>query len=78
MRYGFRALVINEYTGLTLTCAPGASATCQPDGDVLLDMLFKDTVGSIAENLFILLGLGFGLMLLAYVALWNAVRRSRQ
>jgi ABC-type multidrug transport system permease subunit len=32
MKYGFVALVKNEFTGLTLTCTPGSDSSCPSSG----------------------------------------------
>ncbi|KAG2442858.1 hypothetical protein HXX76_002937 [Chlamydomonas incerta] len=75
MRYGYIALVKNEFTGLQINCTPDESCPPGYDGDmVLANMGFSDK-GSIGQNLGILFAMVWALLLLSYVALWLAVRR---
>ncbi|PNW85044.1 hypothetical protein CHLRE_03g169300v5 [Chlamydomonas reinhardtii] len=75
MRYGYIALAKNEFAGLQINCSPDES--CPPGYNgamVLANMGFSDK-GSVGQNLGILFAMVWALLLLAYVALWLAVRR---
>lgn len=79
MKYGFVALAKNEFSGLTLTCNPTDSG-CGPngtkDGQSVINLLGFDNEGSVGQNAGILFALMWGFFLMAYVALWFAVRRQ--
>jgi hypothetical protein len=75
MRYGFIALAKNEFTGLQIECT--ADQACPPgyDGEDVLQQLGFTDKGSIEQNVGVLFALMVGFLLMAYVALWAAVRR---
>lgn len=77
MRYAFIALILNEFTGLTINCDP--SEKCAPgyDGETVISNLGMSDDGSVGQNCGILLAMAVGLTLLAFIALWNAVRKLK-
>lgn len=77
MRYGFIALAINEFTGLTIDCEPGQ---CAPgyDGETVLNNLGFSDDGTVGQNAAVLFGLMCFFLICAYAALWVGVRRLRK
>ena len=47
MKYGFTALAINEFSGLTIACTPEQSCTPGFSGDAVLTNLGFDSKGSL-------------------------------
>jgi len=78
IKYAFIALAKNEYTGLVFTCDDTApEGQCQPyaNGEQVLQNLNFDEQPSIAECEGILIAIGCGCLLLAYLALWRSARK---
>ncbi|MEW5318453.1 MAG: hypothetical protein WDW38_009674 [Sanguina aurantia] len=76
MRYGFIVLIQNEFTDLDIVCTPDQN--CQPgyNGASVIALLGMDTVGGIGQNCGILFAFVCGLISMAYMALWFAVRKT--
>jgi len=80
MKYGFVALVLNEFTGLELHCLPNQlnNGVCPiTNGEQEIHLLGFESEGSIVFNILILLLMWFVLMSLAYLALWRQLKNSR-
>jgi len=87
MKYAFVALVKNEFSGLKLDCTDsqlisstnstgGVEYYCPfTKGEQEITLLGFDDQGSIAVNIVILGVLYFGLLFLAYIALWKQVKK---
>ncbi|KAL6756149.1 ABC-2 type transporter-domain-containing protein [Haematococcus lacustris] len=84
MKYAFIALAKNEFSGLRLECDEAASnaSTCGPDGtwagESVITLLGFDDLGTVGFNAGILFLLANGFLAMAYLALWNVVRRQHQ
>lgn len=74
-RYGFIALALNEFTGLEIECTPEQKCKEGYNGADVITTLGFDDLGTIGENCGILFAIMWGFMILAYIALWGAVRR---
>jgi len=70
IKYGFAALMKNEFTGLTMTFRQLPPLS----GDKVLKQFGLDGQGSIAENLLAVMGIYLLLLVLAYVSLWKLVK----
>ncbi|PNH12086.1 ABC transporter G family member 1, partial [Tetrabaena socialis] len=75
MRYGFLALSKNEFSGLQINCTPDQDCAPGFNGETVLRNMGFDTKGSVEQNAGILFAMLWGLLVLAYIALWLAVRR---
>ncbi|MEW5304769.1 MAG: hypothetical protein WDW36_007357 [Sanguina aurantia] len=78
MRYGFIVLAQNEFSGLVINCSPEQKCAPGYSGESVISLLGFDSVGGIEQNLGILFAMMCGLIFLAYIALWNAVRPKKQ
>jgi ATP-binding cassette subfamily G (WHITE) protein 1 len=78
IKYGFVAFMKNEFDGLTIGCKDTDGPTCRPlAGDMVIDSYGFSDKGSIAVNMIALGGFWILLWALAYVGLWNAVRKAQ-
>ncbi|KAG2499376.1 hypothetical protein HYH03_002951 [Edaphochlamys debaryana] len=75
MRYGFVAVSVNEFTGLQINCTPQQECAPGYDGEAVIANLGFADQGGPPRNTGILFAILVGLLGLAYVALWGAVRR---
>ncbi|KXZ56662.1 hypothetical protein GPECTOR_1g597 [Gonium pectorale] len=75
MHYGFIALAKNEFSGLQIKCKPDQGCAEGYNGDMVLRNMGFDDKGSVQQNAGILFAMMWGLLILAYVALFLAVRR---
>lgn len=75
MKYGFAALGLNEFQGLSLP-NPQPNSTMEFTGDIVIDQLGITDL-SLANNIIILFALWIGLVILSYFALWRAVKQSQ-
>lgn len=81
MRYGFIALIKNEFSGLSIDCGPpqqAAMTNCNPSGDAVIAQLGFNDKGTIGGNAAVLFGLAVGFLLIAHVALWLSVRKMNK
>jgi len=79
MKYGFSALVQNEFTNLVLTCSPSdvTRGLCKfTRGEQVIRSLGMDSDPAISINLIVLFLLYLGFLLLAYVSLVRVVRNK--
>jgi ABC-type multidrug transport system permease subunit len=85
MKYGYRALAINEFTDLEMTCTPsqmvatGSGGTVCPitNGNQVLALMGFDDAGTVTENIGIMIGLYAGMMMLSYIALHVTTRKPK-
>ncbi|KAJ3411273.1 ATP-binding cassette sub- G member 1 [Chytridiales sp. JEL 0842] len=70
MKYAFEAMYKNEFSGLTIACTVSPTPV---SGDVCITASGFNEAFSILVCAFCLLGMVFGLMLVAYFALWRVV-----
>lgn len=84
MKYAFIALAKNEFSGLRLECDEAANnaSPCGIDGtwagESVITLLGFDDLGTVGFNAGILFLLASGFLAMAYLALWNVVRRQHQ
>jgi hypothetical protein len=74
MKYGFGAVVINEFSGLEINCGPGDGCAPGYNGDTVIRNMGID--GDIPWNCGILIALTGFFMLLAYIMLAIGVRKT--
>jgi len=79
MKYGFVALMTNEFTGLTLPCPinPANIPNCTVSGSDVLTQYGLSNQGSLAVNMIALLGFCGLLWTLAYICFYLMVKRSK-
>ncbi len=75
-RYGFIALCLNEFEGLSFNViGPNGQTSVMTGQQVIENLGFADS-GGIGVQLLILMGLALGFLLIANLALFAQVRRS--
>jgi ABC-type multidrug transport system permease subunit len=74
IKYGFTAMVLNEYEGMTFTCPTNTTASCFRTGDQVIDSLGFADEGSVALNIGMLILLYGVLLILSYLNLYRIVK----
>ncbi|KAI9159194.1 hypothetical protein H9P43_008531 [Blastocladiella emersonii ATCC 22665] len=81
MKFGFTALVKNEFSGLvicpTADDTPQARARGCTAGEDVITNLNLDDQGSVVVNLIVMFALWAGLLILSYLALWRVVSSAK-
>jgi len=67
--YSYRALIINEFTGLTFTCDGASNSTCFKTGEAVIDFLGFDTGPQVGVSVAIVIAWTAFFLFCAYVTL---------
>eukprot|EP00456_Euglypha_rotunda_P052471 TRINITY_DN4227_c1_g1_i14.p1 TRINITY_DN4227_c1_g1~~TRINITY_DN4227_c1_g1_i14.p1 ORF type:complete len:719 (+),score=105.36 TRINITY_DN4227_c1_g1_i14:239-2158(+) len=77
MKYGFVALIKNEFEGLKLMCDPSQGPCTATNGEEVIKLLSFDDQGSVGVNLIVLFAMYFAFLALAYFALSRQINKKK-